>query len=148
VAVRKIAKGETFMTEITWKYVKPLINIGAIEEFEKKANISLPLDLKECIKANNGGRPSYSIFDTANSKGRVFKALISFNELDVENIYKFFPIKESQFNDLIPFASDPFGNYLCLQDTKIVLYLHETAKLEFISNSFTGLLEKLHNDIS
>ena len=144
VADTKNVKGEKAMADITWKYVKPLSKIDAIEDFEKENNISLPLDLKKCIKANNGGRPSLKVFDTDDSKERVFKTLLSFNESDVENIYKYFPIIYSHSNNLIPFASDPFGNYICLQDSKVVLFLHETGKSEYIADSFSGLLEKLH----
>jgi cell wall assembly regulator SMI1 len=136
------------MAVITWKYVKPLSEANAIEDFEKKNNLSLPSDLKECIKANNGGRPSLNVFDTDDSKERVFKTLLSFNESDVENIYKYFPIINSQSNNLIPFASDPSGNYLCLQNNKIVLFLHdnlpETERLEYVSDTFSSLLGKLH----
>jgi hypothetical protein len=132
------------MAEIAWKYVKPLSKTSAVEDFEKAKNVSFPLDLKECIKTNNGGRPSLNIFDTDKSTGRVFKTLLSFNESDVENIYIFFPIIRSQSNDLTPFASDPFGNYLCLKGNKIVLFLHETEQLEYISDTFSDLLVKLH----
>ena len=144
-AVKKTDKGETIMAKITWKYVKPLSKSTAIEDFERKNNVSLPSDLKECIKANNGGRPSFNVFDTADSKDRVFKTLLSLNESDVENIYKFFVIINSQLKDLIPFASDPFGNYLCLQNNKIVLFLHETRQLEYVSDTFSAFLAKLHD---
>jgi len=132
------------MADITWKYVKPLSKTDAIENFEKKNGVSLPSDLKKCIKANNGGRPSFTVFDTNVSKERVFKTLLSFNESDAENIYKYFPIIHSHSNSLIPFASDPFGNYICLQDSKVVLFLHETGKSEYIADSFSSLLEKLY----
>jgi cell wall assembly regulator SMI1 len=132
------------MANITWKYIKPLSKTDAIENFEKKNGISFPSDLKKCIKANNGGRPSSTVFDTNDSKERVFKALLSFNESDAENIYKYFPIINSHSNNLIPFASDPFGNYICLKDSKVVLFLHETGKLEYIADSFSCLLEKLY----
>jgi len=133
------------MTEITWKYVKPLLKASAVEDFEKEHNISFPPDLKECIKTNNGGRPSRNVFDTANSTDRVFKSLLSFNESDAESVYKFFSIIRSQSNDLTPFASDPFGNYLCLKGNKIVLFLHETGQSEYVSDTFSSLLAKLHD---
>ena len=133
------------MKEITWKYVKPLSKTSAVEDFEKANNVSFPPDLKECIKTNNGGRPSLNVFDTDKSTGRVFKTLLSFNESDVENIYKFFPIKDFRSNDLTPFASDPFGNYLCLKGNKVVLFLHETGQIENVSDTFSDLLAKLHD---
>ena len=133
------------MAEITWKYVKPLSNVNAVEDFEKQNHVQFPLNLKQCLKDNNGGRPSLNVFDTDKSKERVFKALLSFNEADAENIYKFFPIIYSQSHGrLLPFASDPSGNYLCLQGTKIVLFLHEDETEEGVADSFSELLEKLY----
>ena len=133
------------MMDLIWKYVKPLLKASAVEDFEKENNISFPLDLKECIKINNGGRPSRNVFTTDNLKDRVLEKLLSFNESDVENIYKFFPIIRSRSNDLTPFASDPFGNFLCLKSDKIVLFLHETEQIENVSDTFSGLLAKLHD---
>jgi hypothetical protein len=133
------------MAQITWKYVKPLSISSAVEDFEKKNDVFFPTDLKACIKANNGGRPSLNAFNTDKTKDRVFKTLLSFNESDTENIYTYFPIIHSKSNDLVPFASDPSGNYLCLHDNKIVLFLHETGKLEAVADSFSNLLEKLHD---
>jgi hypothetical protein len=132
------------MTEMTWKYVKPLLKVSSIEDFEKENDVSFPPDLKKCIKTNNGGRPSRNIFDTANSTDRVFKSLLSFNESDAESVYKIFPIIRSQSNYLTPFACDPFGNYLCLKDSKIVLFIHETGQSEYVSDTFSELLAKLH----
>ena len=131
------------MTELSWKYVKPLLKADAVDNFEKENNISLPQDLKQCITLNNGGRPSLNVFDTGISKDRVFKTLLSFNESDKENIFTFFPIIHSQKNGLIPFASDPGGNFLCLMGTKVVLYLHENGNIEQVADSFSDLLAKL-----
>jgi hypothetical protein len=132
------------MADITWKYIKELANKMAVEDFEKAHNISLPSELKDCIKKNNGGRPNKAVFDTDKSKERVFKTLLSFNESDMENIYKFFPIIQTHSKSLIPFASDPGGNFLCIKDKKIVLFLHETTSLEKVADSFNELLDKLY----
>jgi hypothetical protein len=133
------------MAQIIWKYVKPLLISSAVEDFEKKNSVSFPTDLKACIKTNNGGRPSLNAFNTDKTKDRVFKTLLSFNEADTENIHKYFPIIHSESNSLVPFASDPGGNYLCLHDNRIVLFLHETGELEAVADSFSNLLAKLHD---
>ena len=132
------------MANLTWKYVKPLSNSNAVEDFEKDNHITIPQDLKQCIKDNNGGRPSLNVFDTNKSRDRVFKTLLSFNKADKETIFSLFPSIHSEHNGLIPFASDPGGNYLCIQGTKIVLFLHENETLEDIADSFSELLLKLH----
>jgi hypothetical protein len=133
------------MAAINWKYVKPLSKTEAIEEFEKRYNVLLPVDLKQCIKAYNGGRPDKDTFDTDKSKECVFKTLLSFNEHDMENIYTYFPIIYAEQRSLIPFASDPGGNFLCVKDNKIVLYLHETGGMENVASSFTDFLNKLYD---
>jgi cell wall assembly regulator SMI1 len=136
------------MADITWKYVKKLQNEAAVEVFEKANNVRFPQDLKECIKENNGGRPDKKLFDTDKAKERVFKTLFSFNESDVENMYKFFPIPRKDVPDLLPFASDPGGNFLCVsaKENKIVLYLHETGTLESVADSFSDFLSKLYSN--
>lgn len=132
------------MADISWKYVKPLQNEASIEAFEKANTIGFPQDLKTSIKQNNGGRPDKKRFDTDKEKERVFKTLLSFNESDVENIYKFFPIIRKVSPELLPFASDPGGNFLCVKDNKIVLFLHETETLEEVADSFSDFLTKLY----
>jgi len=132
------------MANLTWKYVKPLSNTNAIEDFEKENNITIPQDLKQCVKYNNGGRPSLNVFDTNKSRGRVFKTLLSFNKTDVENVFSLFSIIHSKHKEIIPFASDPSGNYLCIKGTKIVLFLHENEMLEDIADSFSEFLSRLH----
>jgi hypothetical protein len=134
------------MQNVDWKYVKKLTNESAVKDFEEKFQMTLPDDLKQCIKAHNGGRPSKNIFDTEKTKERVFKTLLSFNDTDVENIYKYFPIIRRVSKSLIPFASDPSGNFLCVRDGRIVLYLHETDEIEEIkADSFSDFLGKLYD---
>ena len=72
------------MSEITWKYVKPLNNTNAIATFEKEHSVSFPSDLKEILSNNNGGRPSVKYYDTKTEKDKEFKTLLSFNEEDIE----------------------------------------------------------------
>jgi len=136
------------MNNITWKYSSKLIKETVIEEFEKEMNISLPHDLKECFKKNNGGMPSKNIFDTDKTKGRMFNNLLSFNlNKDEDTIYDIYSAVYLKLKnkDVIPFALDPFGNILCLKEGKIVLFLHETGGTEFITDSFSELLEKLYD---
>lgn len=129
-----------------WKYVKSLKNGNAVDEFEKQNNICFPQDLKDFILKNNGRRPHKMTIDTADTKKRVFKSLLSFNRDDKETIFTMYPVIQKENPELIPFASDPFGNFYCVhkKDKKIILWLHETAKTEFVAASFSELLEKLY----
>jgi len=134
------------MNNLTWKYVKKLKNKKAIENFENENKIKLPIDIIECVKKNNGGRPNKKTFDTENSKERVIKNLLSFNSDDLETVYSIFEVLNKEDNRLFPIASDPSGNYICydLMNKKIVLWLHETNKVENISNDFSEFLDALY----
>ena len=132
-------------SDITWEYVKPLSSITLIDDFERENNITFPPDLKSCLLKNNGGRPSKNTFDTKRSKEKVFKALLSFNKSDLETIYMVYPVLDEEKKGLIPFASDPGGDILCIQNNAVVLYSHETGGIEKVSNSFTELLSKLYS---
>jgi len=129
---------------LTWKYVKELKDLNAIFDFEKEHGVLFPEDLKEYIIKYNGGRPSKSIFDTATEKGHVFKVLLSFNKEDRETIFTIYEVLKKEDSSLLPFASDPAGNFLCIKDGKVVLYLHETGGVEKVANSFSELIEKLY----
>jgi len=128
-----------------WSYVKPLACETVVSDFERDNDVEFPEDLKSCLVQNNGGRPSRNLFDIERrSKENVFKALLSFNKSDVETIYMAFPVpKEGQ--KLIPFASTPSGDLICMRDNAIVLYSHETGGVEKIADSFKELLSKLYS---
>lgn len=144
VEMKTAKKGDKIMNVITWKYVKELQNEKAIDEFEKKHNFSYPQDLKQILINFNGGRPSSKYYDLANEKDKEFKTLLSFNETDIENVYKCYPLDSSD-KSLIPFASDPAGNYFVLKDNEIYLWNHETDYLSKISSTFTDFLNSLHD---
>ena len=131
------------MTIRNWKYVKPLNNPNAVEEFEKAHGVIFPKDLKEIIKRYNGGRPELKLYDTATEKNKEFKTLLSFNEADIENIYKYCDI-DSSTKKIIPFASDSAGNLFVLKDGEIYFWNHETDTVNFIADSFTDFLNSLH----
>jgi cell wall assembly regulator SMI1 len=129
---------------VIWNFVEKLDDASAIEAFEKENKISFPSDLKKSLKEHNAGIPSKGKFDTEKEQERVINSLLSFNKKDAGNIYSVFPIVRRENNELLPFAVDVFGNYLCVKSGKIVLYLHETGDIEFVADSFTDLLGKLY----
>ena len=129
---------------VKWQFVHKLKKQSLVEDFETKNHVTLPSDLKECIKKNNAGLPDKNVFDTEKSVERVFNSLFSYNPGDLDNIYDVFPFFSKMKPPLIPFASDPFGNTLCVLNDNIVLYLHETGDIEAVADSFSDLLEKLY----
>ena len=48
---------------------------------------------------------------------------------------------------LLPFASDPSGNFICvnLETKAIELWLHETNEKELVAYSFEDFLNKLYD---
>lgn len=128
-----------------WKFIKRLEDVNEIKEFEIQKGCKLPRDLRLCIIANNGGRPERKVFDTAVSKGRMIKKLLSLNYDDVENIWDAYNVMQQENKKLVPFASDPGGNFICFNKDsgEIYLWLHETNTAEYVAESFKDFLDKL-----
>ena len=128
-----------------WKFIKRLEDVNEIKEFEIQKGCKLPRDLRLCIIANNGGRPERKVFDTAVSKGRMIKKLLSLNYDDVENIWDAYNVMQQEDKKLVPFASDPGGNFICFNKDsgEIYLWLHETNTAEYVAESFKDFLDKL-----
>ncbi len=129
---------------MNWKYVKNLQEIDLINEFEKEFNCKLPDDFIKCVKNNNAGRPELNSFDTEVTSERTIKKLLSFNKNDSENIWNANKILNKIQANIIAFAMDSFGNYICF-DTKntVVFFEHETETMEIISDNFNSFLSKL-----
>lgn len=134
------------MSNILWKYIKPVYDEKVIDKFLLQNGITIPRETIDFIKENNGGRPSSKIFDTKMKKGCVFKTLLSYNDDDVETIYACYPGSFKE-NGLLPIASDPSGNFICIDlknNYSIMLFNHENEALEFIAVNFSNFLGKLY----
>lgn len=120
------------MEQITWKYIKELKDPNSIDNFLRLNNISIPSELKQILTQNNGGRPSVKEFDTDKHQGCEFKALLSFNRSDRENIYM---VYDAFLNtSIFPFGSDSFGNLICYdtKNNKYLFYNHDQNDFETI----------------
>lgn len=131
------------MSEQSWKYVKPLQDDNSVGEFELAHGFRFPDDLKAVILKNNGGRPPLKRYDLRGEKGKEFKTLLSFNHTDVETIYKAYPL-DSTDKSLVPFASDPSGNYFVIHCGKVALWDHERDKVILIADTFSEFLSMLY----
>ena len=132
---------------ITWKYVSPLKDSSEVDVLELKYCYMLPEDLKECIVKNNAGVPSLSTLDLGENKEMVFGGLLSFNEGDVDSIYDYISLFETDDGKglkMFPFALDPAGNFFCIENGKVVFYDHEMDKTTVICNTFTEFLNMLY----
>lgn len=128
---------------ITWRKEKPLADTKSIEKLEANYQMQIPEDLKSCITAHNGGRPSPNIITTASGDEYDLKLMLSYNPNDIETVYKVMDFFSVQ--GLLPFAADSGGNYFCiaLQTMKIVLWV-ESGKIIPLCDSFPSFLEMLH----
>ena len=135
------------MANLTWKYVSPLKEGSEVDVLELKYCFVLPEDLKECIVKNNAGVPSLAVFVVGENKGMIFGGLLSFNEGDVDSIYDYihlFETDDGKSLKMLPFALDPAGNFLCIENNKVVLYDHEQDCTIVVSDTFTSFLSMLY----
>lgn len=132
------------MTLLEWINVKPLVNKNAINDFEKKYKLTLPEDFKKCVANNNAGSPTYYAIKAKTGDEFDVKTLLSFNENDVENIYKIIDYFINQFcGKIIPFASDSAGNYYCFDDNKVILLTQDDDIIP-ICDSFSDFIGSLY----
>jgi len=122
-----------------WKYVENL-NAGKIKKLEDFLGFELPSDYKEKLPYINRGKPEKYIFKTGN------KECVLDYMIDIDEIPKFM---KNLPEGLIPFATDPFGNFICFKYEKdkfqeIVFYDHETDKYFSVTKSFSDFLESLY----
>ena len=139
-----------------WKSVKKNISLNNIKDVESKFNIKFPQDYIGCVLENNKGRPLPSTYDFEFRKEAVFSRLLSLQIEDKGNMVEVRGwIKDRLLDGIIPFADDPFGNYICFDyrnslKPEIVFWDHEVASenkekcLFKICNNFSDLLSKLY----
>ena len=127
-----------------YKYIKELKDINSIKEIEEKYKVKIPEILKNIIIRYNGGRPVKNIFMTKESKEKVIKTLLSYNQSDRENIYIYLDFFKKGY---IPFANTAFGDVICLnnKNENIELYLHEIDKFEYVCENIEQFINKLYN---
>lgn len=122
--------------KIKWKNRKDEINDNVIQEFEDRFGVKFPNDYIECIKCNNGALPEPCFFKVK-GKERIFGELLSFETNSRGNIYNTYNrIKEALPKKVIPFATDPSGNFICFDyinsetSPKVVFWYHEISVAE------------------
>lgn len=125
-----------------WRYVKPLANENLIAETEKKLGFKFVGSYVTFVKKYNGGRPPISVFDTDITRERTIKSFLSLNPSDLENIITLNKTVPELSSNVIAFAIDSFGNYICFEKTNgsIVFLDYETGEIERISDNFDDFL--------
>ena len=134
------------MSNMDWKYVKPLSDKENIAAFEHMTAFSLPESFKECVKQHNGARPKYRGFDTDKQTGRELKSFLSFNREDKETVWKMYEAcAVATKGQYIPFAIDNFGNLICFDRSGQIAFIdHETLNIEKIAPDFDEFMNSLY----
>lgn len=116
---------------------------GRIEDYENEFGVKLPECLKHIIVENNYACPVPATFKLSSGEEDVVKHLLSFNKTDKVNA--FFCKKLEQIPaDVYPFAVDPFGSFICLQDSQVVFFDSETESCEVICPTVSEFFESLY----
>jgi len=143
-------------SDVTWASTHGPATMEEIERVEVYLGLTLPADYLGVAVSNSGGYPSRDAFDFEHKKEAVFNRLLSLHpdrENSIVNVYN--EIRDRLVDGIVPFADDPFGNYLCFdyrggEIPTIVYWDHEVAAstpeqaVFYVSSSFSGLLAKLY----
>ena len=129
------------MMTLEWKYAEPLDEIQ-LSKIEEHFGLSLPDDYKMSLAKCNRGKPTLERFDTELQKECVLDYMVNLEDT-VAIAQAISP------DNLIPIATDPFGNLIALkvadrQIESVVFWDHESDKISNLSGSFTEFLAKLY----
>ena len=136
-------------------FKKNNLELGVIERFEKKIGYSYPDIFKTIAKQFDGGTPKLTEFDTKETEGCVFNNLLSFDINKKTSVWTL--VKDCSSDGccwniegfdwrFVPFARDPFGNFICFDRTNdhIVFWDHETGEVEEVADSFGEFIDSLY----
>lgn len=131
--------------KLKWKFKLNNVTEEEILEYENKYSITVPELLKEIIIEYNGCTVEPNRFDIKDVKGKVLASFMSFSKKDSENVFIFTEIlKKNNFELFIPFAMDPFGNYLCIKENDVLFISNDFSYQETICNSFELFINNLY----
>lgn len=128
-----------------WKYKIDVKDENVFEEIEKQEGIVFPDELKSLILKCNAATPSKYNF-MLDREEKVFGAVLSFNQGESDTDTVFTALKTIKNKALMPFAIDPFGNYICydLSDHEIVFWNHETDDITSTGKHLQDFLDSLY----
>lgn len=143
---------------IEWLFSHNPTTESEIRKIGKEMGVIFPEDYIECAKNSHGGHPSLDTFDFKGRSEAMFDQLLSYDATTkgyILNIYKY--TRDRLADNIVPFASDPFGNLICFMFEEgekdlisIVFWNHETAEtgkyagISKICSTFSELLSMLY----
>lgn len=131
--------------DIKWNYKIDLVDECVFSEIEKERGISIPDSLVELVKEGNAATPErykYVIGSTEKMVG----AILSFNRNEEDTDTVFTALSVIDDKDLMPFAIDSFGNYVCLDlvNEDVVFWDHEIGEAFSTEKKLAEFLEQLY----
>ena len=142
-AAAPIVDKEVFMNN--WKYKIDVQSMSLFEEIENQYNVKFVDELRDFISMHNAATPEKYHFMIGNTE-KVLGAILSVNkgESDTDTIYTALSCIEN--SAIIPFAIDPFGNYICYSSAtgKIVFWDHETNAVLSSEKNLTEYIDSLY----
>ncbi len=129
---------------IAWKFSQPLSNANVLDDLEIDYCFKMESDFKEFIIKNNAAYPSPNAFDKPR-KDLVLSNLLSFNKEDDESVYSVINlfVKNGKLT-MLPFATDGFGNMICIKGKQILFWNHENGNAQIVADSLGTFLQMLH----
>ena len=128
-----------------WKYKIDVVNQNVFSEIEKNYGITISEELRALILMANAATPSKYNFMLGTTE-KVVGAILTFNkgETDTDTVYSALSAIEDR--SLVPFAIDPFGNYICYSnnDDEVVFWDHETSGVSPTGKGLSAFLNSLY----
>ena len=118
----------------------------AIYRMSNKYGVIIPNDLVKLLEVANGATPSKSKFMLKVDE-KLLGAILSFNP-DEHEADSFETAMIIDFDkNILPFAVDPFGNYICynVNDGTIVFFDHEENSISIIATSLKDFMSMLYD---
>lgn len=130
---------------MNWKYKIDVANPNVFSDLEKKYGIVIPEELRALIRTANAATPSKYNFMLGATE-RVVGAILSFNEGETDTDTVYTALSAMEDKTLVPFAIDPFGNYICYanKDNKVVFWDHETSAVTSTEKGLSAFLDSLY----
>ena len=128
-----------------WKYKIDVQCECVFAEIEAKYGIKFNDELKSFIIEHNAATPEKYHFMVGTTE-RVFGAVLSVNkcEVDTDSIYT--ALDTVADKEIIPFAIDPFGNYICYstKDKTVIYWDHEREAKTSTSLNLNDFISMLY----
>ena len=124
--MRIVKKG---LKTMKWQYVSNIQDENVFKQVSDEYKLEIPSDFITFIKKYNAGTPE-KCHIKINGVERIVGAVLSYNKGEADVDSAFLALDVLKDKNLLPFAVDPFGNYFCVKDGKVVFWRHEEMLID------------------